>query len=256
MSVLETQCFHGLRVSENTQRKIGDVGTMSRICIKVDGKPSYYYEEPLKDGKPHGKGKQFEIWGLTEYDFEALTACGLGATCGALKYEGDFVDGKWEGQGKYFRFDELVYEGGFRNGERYGWGKLYDVRGEAYYDGEVLKIRRRDPSDGYFLGDIEPGWLVEKDGKIYLHTKDGGSVYYGSSAQNQTQDSVPTQQAGTPSNQAAPRTPIPSTPYVSAASKVSTLSSISVDCCLAEIDSMIGLSAVKRQVRDLVNMIW
>ena len=52
------------------------------------------------DGKLNGEGKEY---------FEDT---------GSLKYEGNFVDGKYDGQGKLYGEDgKVIYEGTFVNGE-------------------------------------------------------------------------------------------------------------------------------------------
>ena len=106
----------------------------------------YYYEGPLKDGKPHGQGRQFYVNHID-------SGVNFGKPeCGSLEYEGGFVDGKWEGQGKWFYASgTLYYEGGFRNGTLHGWGKKFlgYNPGEGYWaqgEGPALPSRRRSLS--------------------------------------------------------------------------------------------------------------
>lgn len=197
---------------------------MSRIYFNPLFGIPYYYEGPLKNGKPHGRGKQFY-------------------SCGTLEYEGDFVDGKWEGQGKWFYGNgPLYYEGAFRNGKQHGWGKQYygEDAGEGYF------------INGAFKG---VGSLVERDGKIYLQTPYGQMFYYGPAA-----NSGSGEQLSVSSSQSS-REPKPESAQTAASSrgtgaaKAPSLSSSDMVRCLAELDAMIGLEAVKRQVRELVNLI-
>ena len=63
---------------------------------------------------------------------------------GKLKYEGQFQDGKYHGEGKlYDESDKLRYQGQFQDGNYHGEGKLYDDEG-VFYEGTfqygVVKI--------------------------------------------------------------------------------------------------------------------
>ena len=37
---------------------------------------------------------------------------------GNLKYEGEFLNGKWNGKGKEYKFDKIIFQGNYLNGER------------------------------------------------------------------------------------------------------------------------------------------
>ena len=52
---------------------------------------------------------------------------------GRLLYEGDYVNGSEEGNGKYFYEDGGYYEGQFKNGVRHGKGIEYDKNGKQLY---------------------------------------------------------------------------------------------------------------------------
>ena len=44
-----------------------------------------------------------------------------------MKYEGEYLNGKWDGKGKEFNADgHLIYEGEYKDGKWDGYGKLYD----------------------------------------------------------------------------------------------------------------------------------
>ena len=53
-----------------------------------------------------------------------------------LEYEGGYLDGKRNGQGKEFRNNRLIFEGEYFNGERNGKGKEY------YTIREIKKITK------------------------------------------------------------------------------------------------------------------
>ena len=96
-----------------------------------------------KDGKRHGKG--------VEYNEN-----------GTYKFEGEFLKGRKNGQGKEYRKSEhnglieLYFEGNFKNGKKNGKGKIY----------------RSDPNkikfEGEYLNDLKEGLGKEyyNDGKI------------------------------------------------------------------------------------------
>ena len=90
-----------------------------------------YYIGNFKDYKPNGKGKIFD-------ENEKLI------------YEGDFIDGEFEGKGKQI-FDFGYYEGEFKNDDYNGKGK--------YYENNILKL------DGIF----KDNEIIK--GKLYLTNK-------------------------------------------------------------------------------------
>lgn len=187
----------------------------------------YLYEGPLKAGKPHGRGKQFyDVGGLMDHK------------PGSLEYEGDFVAGEWDGQGSWFQFDgTLYYEGGFRKGKLHGWGRKFHPTGSLEQEGYFI--------ENHFMG---PRSLVKHDDGIYLYTTSRQIIYFGPSPNAKAQETSPSAQrvSTAPKQETASSSPAP---------KASPRSDIDVDRCLAELDAMIGLDAVKRDVRDLVDVI-
>lgn len=193
----------------------------------------YLYEGPLKAGKPHGWGKQFyDVGGLMDHK------------PGGLEYEGDFVAGEWDGQGRWFQSDgRLYYEGGFRKGKVHGWGREYRPTGGLEREGYFI--------ENHFIG---PGSLVEHEDGIYLHTASGRMIYFGPSPSAKAQKTAPsTQRVGAALEGEAPSSS--PAPKADAAPKASPRSDMDVNRCLAELDKMVGLCEVKRQVWDLVNLI-
>ena len=84
-----------------------------------------YYEGQFKNGKFNGKG--------TKYNQD-----------NKIIYEGDFVDGMMEGNGKLFYDNGSYYVGEFKEGKRHGDGNEYDkngkwLRGITYYNGEYIR---------------------------------------------------------------------------------------------------------------------
>ena len=78
--------------------------------IEKDGD---YYIGEFKNGLKHGKGKKYD------QDQNII-------------YEGDFVDGKMEGNGKLFYDNGYYYVGGFKDGKRHGDGEEFDPNGRFY----------------------------------------------------------------------------------------------------------------------------
>lgn len=192
----------------------------------------YLYEGPLRFGKPHGWGRQYyDVGGLMDH------------APGNVEYEGDFVAGEWDGQGRWFQSDgTLYYEGGFRKGKLHGFGRKYSHYGELQEEGYFIESR--------FKG---PGSLEEREDGIYLYTTSGQVIYFGPNPNAKPKESAPAWPAASASRQKA--TSSSPAPKVAATPKEPPRPKIDVDQCLAELDKMVGLSKVKQQVRDLVNLI-
>ena len=57
---------------------------------------------------------------------------------GDIKYDGDFVNDKYEGHGKYIYEDGKYYIGQWLNGHKHGKGKVYYKNGDIKYDGDFV----------------------------------------------------------------------------------------------------------------------
>ena len=53
-------------------------------------------------------------------------------------YEGDFINGKFEGNGKYILENGVYYLGEWKNSLRHGKGIIYYSNGNIMYDGEFV----------------------------------------------------------------------------------------------------------------------
>ena len=80
-----------------------------------------YYLGEFKNGKKHGKA--------IDYPKD-----------GDIIYEGDFIDGLYDGKGKLIDISNNrdYYIGEFLHGKKHGKGKQYDKNGKLIFDGEYL----------------------------------------------------------------------------------------------------------------------
>ena len=116
-----------------------------------DGK---YYIGDLKNKMPNGKG--------IKYYYN-----------GNILYEGDFIDGKFDGNGKYIYEDGDYFIGQYKNGLRSGNGKIY------YKNGNIM-------SEGFYINNKREGKgkYIYEDGEYYIgeyknNIKNGkGKEYY------------------------------------------------------------------------------
>ena len=99
---------------------------------------------------------------------------------GRLKYEGDFVNNKFEGYGKYIFDNGDYYVGEFLNDLQHGKGKLYEKNGSLLFQGEFIKDKIEGTGKlffkegGYFIGQFKNSKMHGK-GKIY--SKEGNILY-------------------------------------------------------------------------------
>lgn len=132
------------------------------------------YEGQMKNGLMHGKGKLYRSDGSLWYDaeFQDNEVQGWGTLYfagfhrerdrtgevsigqfahgrpegyvvdiddnGYVAYEGQVIQGIFNGQGKYYEIDELLYEGEFKDNNFDGYGKLYSD-GRLQYEGQFVK---------------------------------------------------------------------------------------------------------------------
>ena len=62
---------------------------------------------------------------------------------GKIKYEGDFVNDKYEGNGKYIWEDDEYYIGQWKNSLFHGKGIEYYSNGKIKYEGDFVMIKEK-----------------------------------------------------------------------------------------------------------------
>ena len=69
---------------------------------------------------------------------------------GKLKFEGDYLNGKRNGEGKEY-YDNGKFEGEYLNGKRNGKGNEYDYFGNIIFEGEYLNGKRMEKEKNIIL---------------------------------------------------------------------------------------------------------
>lgn len=135
------------------------------IASQAGSKGRLVYEGELLDGLRHGQGVEtLPNGGKYTGTFSHNKWDGIGVletteNDKAVKYNGDFVNGRKTGKGKLYVNQTLVYEGQFLNDSRSGYGVSYYDNGLKEYEGD-------------FIGDKFQGM-----GTLYDYV--GGVVYKG-----------------------------------------------------------------------------
>lgn len=164
------------------------------------------YEGDFVDGERHGKGKiTYANGSIYEGDIEN----GFPARNGKLTlsngdiyemnlidskvkctfsngvYDGDFVDGRRTGKGRYTFDNGDVYEGDFVDGEQHGKGKVTFANGNIYegdfVKGQINGYGRQIQDNGTYIGHFVNGLLdgnvifVDNDGKESLGRSEKGN---------------------------------------------------------------------------------
>ena len=142
-------------------------GTLSSLDDK------YLYTGEWKEGLKHGKGQliteKIKYSGKFEND---VFSGNKGIFCDEKGniYEGDFVNGKFEGYGHYKSNNGDIYIGQFKNGYFEGKGQLTDKKGNVF-NGNFVKGQK----DGYGLIVTNKGETIEgkyKNGIFFKINKD------------------------------------------------------------------------------------
>ena len=109
--------------SENYADLIGPIfnffSNFKKEKDKIVYKNGNYYIGEFKNGLRHGKGIEYY-------------------KNGNIQYDGDFINDKFEGNGKYIYEDGEYYIGEFKNGLRHGKGTQYYKNGNIKYDGYFI----------------------------------------------------------------------------------------------------------------------
>ena len=77
-------------------------------------------------------------------------------------YEGDFVNGKFEGYGKCIFKTDYYYVGQWKDGFRHGKGTLYYPNGNIKYEGDFVNDEKE--GNGKYI--FETGYYYIDNGKI------------------------------------------------------------------------------------------
>ena len=109
--------------------------------IWEDGK---YYKGEYKDNKPNGKGIKYY-------------------SNGNILYEGNFINGKFDGKGKYYYDNGMYFIGEYKNGLRHGKGIQYYSNGNIKYEGDWLN----DKFEG-------KGKYIWENGEYYIGQEKNG----------------------------------------------------------------------------------
>ena len=147
-------------------------GTLSSLDNK------YLYTGEWKEGLKHGKGQliteKIKYSGKFEND---VFSGNKGIFCDEKGniYEGDFVNGKFEGYGHYKSNNGDIYIGQFKNGYFEGKGQLTDKKGNVF-NGNFVKGQK----DGYGLIVTNKGETIEgkyKNGIFFKINKDNNDFF-------------------------------------------------------------------------------
>ncbi len=137
-------------ILKNIREKINKGKSEKGKYIWKDGK---YYEGEFENNLPHGKGIKYY-------------------SNGNILYEGNFINGKFEGKGKYIYNDGDYFIGEYKNGLRNGKGILYDKNGNImfksdYINGKVEGYGKRIWENGEYYEGQWKNDLKHGNGKEY-----------------------------------------------------------------------------------------
>ena len=122
-------------IEEDIRKKKNNGKYIKGKYIWEDGK---YYKGKFKNNLPNGKGIKYY-------------------PNGSILYEGDFINGKFEGKGKYIYDDGDYFIGQYKNGLRNGKGTIYYKNGIIMFEGEYIN----DKKEGN-------GKYIWEDGEYYV----------------------------------------------------------------------------------------
>jgi len=97
------------------------------------------------------------------------------------QYEGEYINDKFEGKGKYTYITGNYYIGEFKNGKRNGKGEYYDKNGLRYKgdwadDKEEGEGKYIFENNEYYIGEFKKG---KKNGKGKQYNKNGELICEG-----------------------------------------------------------------------------
>ena len=120
-----------------------------------DGK---YYIGEFKNNLPNGKGTKYH-------------------KNGKIEYEGDFINGKFEGKGKFIYYDDHYFIGQFKSGLRNGQGAKYYPNGNIQAEGNYINNQLEGygkyywEDGGYDIGQWRNGLMYGKGKEYYSNGK-------------------------------------------------------------------------------------
>ena len=142
--------------------------------IKEDFRKKKYNGKYINGRYIYGDGQYY----LGEYRNNIPNGKGIKYNKNGIKlYEGDFINGKFEGYGKYIWEDGLNYIGQWKNGLSHGKGTMYYPDGNIKYEGDWVNnkyegIGKEFQKNGlYYIGQYKNGKLNGKATEYYSNGK-------------------------------------------------------------------------------------
>ena len=145
-------------IEEDIRKKTNNGKYINGKYIYDDGK---YYIGEFKNYLPDGKGIKYNKNGI-------------------ILYEGNFINGKFEGYGKYIREDGIKYIGQWKNGLSYGKGTMYYSNGYVKYKGDWVNNKYEgngkefEQNGNYYIGQFKNGLANGKGTEYYQN----GNIRY------------------------------------------------------------------------------
>ena len=145
-------------IKEDIRKKSNNGKYINGKYIFEDGK---YYIGEFKNNMPNGKGIKYY-------------------KNGKIQYDGNFINGKFEGNGKYIYEDNDYYIGQFKNGLRNGKGIVYYSNGNIMYEGDFVNNLREGngkyiyENGEYYTGQFKNGLSHGKGTEYYSN----GNIKY------------------------------------------------------------------------------
>ena len=147
-------------IEEDIRKRRNDGKYINGKFIYKDGK---YYLGEFKNNLPNGKGIKYY-------------------KNGNILYEGDFINGKFEGNGKLIYDNGNYFIGQFKNGLRNGKGTIYYSNGNIMYDGDWINNKAEGngkyicENGEYYIGQWKNGL---RNGKGTMYYSNGNIKYDG-----------------------------------------------------------------------------
>ena len=98
------------------------------------------------------------------------------------KYEGDYINDGYEGNGKYIGENGECYIGQWKNGLKHGKGTIYYSNGKIKYEGDYINDKYEGngkyiyDNDEYYIGEFKNNL---RHGKGIMYHSNGKIIYEG-----------------------------------------------------------------------------